>query len=199
MAEISATMVKELRAKTGAGIMDCREALSVNNGNVEEAAGWLRQKGISKADKKAARETNEGRIGSYIHLGGRVGVLVEVNCETDFVAKTDEFGQLVNDLAMQIAAMSPQYLSRVQVAQEVIDKELEGYKAAAIEEGKPENIADKIAQGKVDKYFQAQCLMEQAFIKDDSKTVEDLIKETIARTGENIRVKRFSRFDLAEA
>lgn len=199
MAEISATMVKELRAKTGAGIMDCREALSVNNGNVEEAAGWLRQKGISKADKKASRETSEGRIGSYIHLGGRVGVLVEVNCETDFVAKTDEFGQLVNDLAMQIAAMSPKYLSRDQVAQEVIDKELEGYRTAAIEEGKPENIAEKIAQGKVDKYFQAQCLMEQAFIKDDSKSVEDLIKETIAKTGENIRVKRFSRFDLAEA
>lgn len=179
--------------------MDCREALSVNNGNVEEAAGWLRQKGISKADKKASRETSEGRIGSYIHLGGRVGVLVEVNCETDFVAKTDEFGQLVNDLAMQIAAMSPKYLSRDQVAQEVIDKELEGYRTAAIEEGKPENIAEKIAQGKVDKYFQAQCLMEQAFIKDDSKSVEDLIKETIAKTGENIRVKRFSRFDLAEA
>lgn len=198
MSEISATMVKELRAKTGAGIMDCREALSANNGNVEEAAGWLRQKGISKADKKASRETNEGQVGSYIHMGGRVGVLVEVNCETDFVAKTDEFGELVAGIAMQIAAMAPRYVTRDEVTQDTIDKEIEGYKAAALEEGKPENIAEKIATGKVDKYFQAQCLMEQPFIKDDSKTIETLIKETIAKTGENIRVKRFSRFDLAD-
>ena len=199
MSEISATTVKELRAKTGAGIMDCKEALAVNNGNIEEAAGWLRQKGISKADKKASRETNEGQVGSYIHLGGRVGVLVEVNCETDFVAKTDEFVSLVNGIAMQIAAMSPKFITREEVPQEAIDKEIAGYKAAAIEEGKPENIAEKIATGKVDKYFQSQCLMEQPYIKDDSKTIESLIKETIARTGENIRIKRFSRFDLAEA
>ena len=199
MSEISATTVKELRAKTGAGIMDCKEALAVNNGNIEEAAGWLRQKGISKADKKASRETSEGQVGSYIHLGGRVGVLVEVNCETDFVAKTDEFVSLVNGIAMQIAAMSPKFITREEVPQEAIDKEIAGYKAAAIEEGKPENIAEKIATGKVDKYFQAQCLMEQPYIKDDSKTIESLIKETIARTGENIRIKRFSRFDLAEA
>ena len=199
MSEISATTVKELRAKTGAGIMDCKEALAVNNGNIEEAAGWLRQKGISKADKKASRETSEGQVGSYIHLGGRVGVLVEVNCETDFVAKTDEFVSLVNGIAMQIAAMSPKFITREEVPQEAIDKEIAGYKAAAIEEGKPENIAEKIATGKVDKYFQSQCLMEQSYIKDDSKTVESLIKETIARTGENIRIKRFSRFDLAEA
>ncbi len=199
MSEISATTVKELRAKTGAGIMDCKEALAVNNGNIEEAAGWLRQKGISKADKKASRETSEGQVGSYIHLGGRVGVLVEVNCETDFVAKTDEFVSLVNGIAMQIAAMSPKFITREEVPQEAIDKEIAGYKAAAIEEGKPENIAEKIATGKVDKYFQSQCLMEQPYIKDDSKTIESLIKETIARTGENIRIKRFSRFDLAEA
>lgn len=196
---IDATIVKELRAKTGAGIMDCREALKENDGDVEKAAGWLRQKGISKADKKASRETNEGRIGSYIHMGGRVGVLVEINCETDFVAKTDEFGGLVGDVAMQIAAMSPRYISRQEVPQDVIDAELAGYKAAAIEEGKPENIAEKIAQGKVDKYFQSQCLLEQPFIKDDSKTIEALLKETIAKTGENMRIKRFSRFDLAEA
>lgn len=196
---IDATIVKELRAKTGAGIMDCREALQENDGDVEKAAGWLRQKGISKADKKASRETSEGRIGSYIHMGGRVGVLVEINCETDFVAKTDEFGGLVADVAMQIAAMSPRYISREEVPQEVIDAELAGYKAAAIEEGKPENIAEKIAQGKVDKYFQSQCLLEQPFIKDDSKTIEALLKETIAKTGENMRIKRFSRFDLAEA
>ena len=199
MADFSATVVKELRAKTGAGIMDCKEALTANNGNIEEAAGWLRQKGISKADKKASRDTSEGRVGSYIHAGGRVGVLVEVNCETDFVAKTDEFGDLVAGIAMQIAAMAPKFISRDEVPQDVIDKEIAGYKAAAIEEGKKEQIAEKIATGKVDKYFQAQCLMEQPYIKDDSKKIEELIKETIAKTGENIRVKRFSRFDLSEA
>lgn len=199
MSNISATMVKELREKTGAGIMDCKEALRETEGDVEQAAGWLRQKGISKADKKAARETNEGQVGSYIHMGGRVGVLVEINCETDFVAKTEEFGGMVNDVAMQIAAMNPRYVSREEVPQSVIDAELAGYRAAAIEEGKPENIADKIAQGKVDKYFQSQCLLEQPFIKDDSKTIESLLKETIARTGENMRIKRFARFDLSEA
>ncbi len=196
---VDATIVKELRAMTGAGIMDCREALKENDGNVEKAAGWLRQKGISKAEKKASRDTNEGRIGSYIHMGGRVGVLVEINCETDFVAKTDEFNALVNDVAMQIAAMTPKFISREEVPQEVIDAELAGYKAAALEEGKPDNIAEKIAQGKVDKYFQSQCLLEQTFIKDDSKTIDGLLKETISKTGENMRIKRFARFDLAEA
>ena len=196
---ISATAVKELRAKTGAGIMDCKEALKENEGDIGQAADWLRQKGISKAEKKASRETSEGRIGSYIHMGGRVGVLVEINCETDFVAKTDEFNNLVGDVAMQIAAMSPTYVSRDEVPQDVIDREVAGYKAAAMEEGKPENIAEKIAQGKVDKYFKSQCLLEQDFIKDDKKTIEDVLKETIAKTGENMRIKRFSRFDLAEA
>lgn len=198
MSDISATMVKELRSKTGAGIMDCREALKENSGDVEQAAGWLRQKGISKADKKSSRETNEGRVGSYIHMGGRVGVLVEISCETDFVAKTDEFGALVSEVAMQIAAMHPTYVSRDIVPQEVIDAEMAGYKAAAIEDGKPENIAEKIAQGKVDKYFQSQCLLEQPFIKDDSRTIEELVKEMIAKVGENIRIKRFARFDLAD-
>ena len=155
--------------------MDCKEALKENAGDLEQAAGWLRQKGISKADKKAARETKEGRIGSYIHMGGRVGVLVEVNCETDFVAKTDEFDELVTSIAMQIAAMNPLYVSRDQVSQETIDSEIAGYKAAAIEDGKPENIADKIAQGKVDKYFQSQCLMEQPYIKDDKMTIEVIL------------------------
>ena len=132
-------------------------------------------------------------------MGGRVGVLVEINCETDFVAKTDEFNNLVGDVAMQIAAMSPTYVSRDEVPQDVIDREVAGYKAAAMEEGKPENIAEKIAQGKVDKYFKSQCLLEQDFIKDDKKTIEDVLKETIAKTGENMRIKRFSRFDLADA
>jgi elongation factor Ts len=199
MSNISATMVKELRSKTGAGIMDCKEALKENDGNLEQAAGWLRQKGISKAEKKASRETNEGRVGSYIHMGGRVGVLVEINCETDFVAKTDEFNALVTDVAMQIAAMNPTYVSREEVTQDVIDSEIAGYRAAAIEDGKPEKIADKIAQGKVDKYFQSQCLLEQQYIKDDKKTINDVLQETIARTGENMRIKKFARFDLAEA
>lgn len=199
MSQISATMVKDLRAKTGAGIMDCKEALKENDGNLEQAAGWLRQKGISKADKKAARETKEGRIGSYIHMGGRVGVLVEINCETDFVAKTPDFEELVTSVAMQIAAMNPTYVSRDQVSQETIDSEVAGYKAAAIEDGKPENIAEKIAQGKVDKYFQSQCLMEQPYIKDDKMTIDDVMKSAIAKMGENIRIKQFSRFDLAEA
>lgn len=199
MSEYSAGAVKELRAKTGAGIMDCREALEANKGNIEEAANYLRQKGIAKAEKKASRDTNEGLVGSYIHAGGRVGVLVEVNCETDFVANTDEFKSLVSGVAMQIAAMSPKFLRREEVPQEVIDKEVAGYKAAAIEEGKPEAMAEKIAVGKVDKYFKSQCLMEQPYIKDDKKSVEDLIKETIAKTGENIRIKRFSRFDLSDA
>ncbi len=198
MAEITATLVKELRTKTGAGIMDCKEALKQNDGDIDQAAGWLRQKGISKAEKKASRETSEGQVGSYIHPGGRVGVLVEVNCETDFVAKTDEFGALVKDLAMQIAAMQPLYVTREDVPAEKLEAELAGYRAAAVESGKPEHIADKIAQGKVDKYFQAQVLLEQPFIKDDSKTVEDVVKETIAKTGENIRVRRFQRFDLAD-
>lgn len=199
MSQISATMVKDLRAKTGAGIMDCKEALKENAGDLEQAAGWLRQKGISKADKKAARETKEGRIGSYIHMGGRVGVLLEINCETDFVAKTDEFDELVTGVAMQIAAMNPRYVSRDQVSQEIIDSEIAGYKAAAVESGKPENIAEKIAQGKVDKYFQSQCLMEQPYIKDDKMTVEEFMKSAIAKLGENIRIKKFARFDLAEA
>lgn len=198
MAEITATLVKELRTKTGAGIMDCKEALKQNDGNIEQAAGWLRQKGISKAEKKSSRTTSEGQVGSYIHPGGRVGVLVEINCETDFVAKTDEFQALVKDMAMQIAAMQPLYTTRDDVPSEKLDAELAGYRAAAVESGKPEHIADKIAQGKVDKYFQAQVLMEQPFIKDDSKTVEDVVKETIAKTGENIRIRRFQRFDLAD-
>mgnify|MGYP001205298837 CR=1 FL=1 len=196
MSKISAALVKELREKTGAGIKDCQEALEQNSGQVEKAADWLRQKGISRAEKKADRITTEGAVGSYIHLGGKVGVLIEVNCETDFVAKTDDFKTLVNELALQVAAMKPDYVSREEVPQDKLAAEIEGYKQAAIEEGKPANIAEKIALGKVDKYFANICLMEMPYIRDDSKKVEDLVKETIAKTGENIRVKRFTRYAL---
>jgi elongation factor Ts len=196
MSKVSAQLVKELREKTGAGIKDCQEALEQNALQVDKAADWLRQKGISRAEKKADRITAEGAVGSYIHLGGKVGVLIEVNCETDFVAKTDDFKGLVNELALQVAAMKPDYVNRDEVPQETLAAELAGYKKVAMEEGKPENIAEKIAHGKIDKYFSNICLMEMAYIRDDSKKVEDVIKETIAKVGENIRVKRFVRFAL---
>lgn len=196
MSKVSAQLVKELREKTGAGIKDCQEALEQNGGVVDKAADWLRQKGISRAEKKADRITAEGAIYSYIHLGGKVGVLLEVNCETDFVAKTDDFKTLCNELALQVAAMKPDYVTREEVPQDKLAAELEGYKKVAMEEGKPENIAEKIAQGKIDKYFANICLMEMPYIRDDSKKVEEIIKETIAKTGENIRVKRFVRYAL---
>jgi len=198
MAEISAAQVKELREKTGAGIKDCKEALVQHDGQVDKAADWLRQRGVSRAEKKADRITAEGQVGSYIHLGGKVGVLIEVNCETDFVAKTDDFKNLVQELALQVAAMKPEVVAREDVDNTRLDSELAGYKEAAVAEGKPANIAEKIAQGKVDKYFQTVCLLEMPYIRDDSKKVGDLIKETIAKTGENIRVKRFVRFALGD-
>lgn len=194
--KVSAQQVKELREKTGAGIKDCQEALAANAGEVDKAADWLRQKGITRAEKKADRITMDGAVGSYIHLGGKVGVLIEVNCETDFVAKTDQFKTLVNELALQVAAMKPDYVSRDEVPQEKLASELEGYKKVAMEEGKPENIAEKIAQGKIDKYFANICLLEMPYIRDDSKKVEEVIKENMAKIGENIRVRRFVRFAL---
>lgn len=196
MSKVSAQLVKELREKTGAGIKDCQEALQQNELHVDKAADWLRQKGISRAEKKADRVTADGAVGSYIHLGGKVGVLIEVNCETDFVAKTDDFKGLVNELALQVAAMKPDYVSREEVPQETLASELEGYKQAAMAEGKPENIAEKIAQGKVDKFFQNICLLEMPYIRDDSKKIEDVIKEVISKVGENIRVRRFVRYVL---
>lgn len=196
MAEVTAQLVKELREKTGAGIQDCKEALVKHDGQIDKAADWLRQKGISRAEKKADRITAEGQVGSYIHLGGKVGVLVEVNCETDFVAKTQDFQTLVAELALQIAAMKPDYVSRDEVPADKVAQEIAGYKKVAMDEGKPENVADKIAQGKVDKYFSTVCLLDQPYVRDDSKKVGDFIKETIAKTGENVRVRRFVRFAL---
>jgi len=196
--EISTTMIKELREKTGAGMLDCREALKQNEGDVQKAMDFLRQKGIASADKKKDRVTAEGRIDSYIHSNAKVGVLLEINCETDFVAKTDDFKTLCKDIAMHIAAMSPVYVTREEVPGELIEREREAYKKVVLEEGKKPEIADKIAQGKVDKYFEKQCLYDQPFVKDDKKTVGEYVRESIGKLGENIRVRRFVRYVLGE-
>ncbi len=195
---ISAAQVKELREATGAGIMDCREALQTTDGDVRKAMDWLRQKGMAKAEKKASRATSEGRVGSYVHAGGRLAVLVELNCETDFVAKNDQFQKLLGELCMQVAAMNPTYISREEIPAEFIEKEQAGYRQAALEDGKPEQMADRIAAGKVDKYVEGICLLEQAYIRDGSLKVRDLIKQTIGVVGENIQVKRFARFAVGE-
>jgi len=193
-----AKLVKQLREMTGAGILDCKKALEEAGGDLEKAAEILRKKGIAKAAKKASRETKEGIIHSYIHAGGRVGVLLELNCETDFVARNELFQELAKELAMQIAAMKPKYVSREDVPEEIINKEKEIVKEAALAEGKPPHIADKIADGKIEKFFKEVVLLEQPYIKDDKKTIEELIKEYIAKLGENIKVSRFCRYEVGE-
>ena len=194
--EIAADLVKELRVKTGAGIMDCKEALKASNGNFDKAVDFLREKGLSAATKKSSRATKDGLITSYIHMGGKVGVMIEVNCETDFVAKTENFKNLTRDLAMHIAAMNPLYVKPEDVPEAVLQREKVIYRKQVIAEGKPEKIADKIVEGKLKKFFEEVCLMKQKFIKDTNMTVEDLIKASIAATGENILVKRFVRYQL---
>jgi elongation factor Ts len=194
---ITANLVKELREKTGAGRMDCKKALSDAEGDLEKAAILLREWGIAGALKKATRETKEGLVSSYIH-GGRIGVLIEVNCETDFVARNREFQELVKDLAMQVASSSPLYVRREDVPEEALRLEKEIYRTQARQTGKPEAVVDKIAEGKLEKYFKDNCLMEQAFIKDPSVTVDEWIKQKISKTGENIIVRRFARFQLGE-
>ena len=189
-------MVNELRSKTGAGLMDCKRALVENKGDQNAAAEWLRKKGIASAVKKADRAAKEGVVASYIHLGGKVGVLIEVNCETDFVAKTDEFQALAKDLCMQIAAASPLFVVREQVPVELLEKEKEI--AAAQVVGKPAPAVEKIVQGKIDKWFGTVCLLEQPFVRDQNKTVKDYIAEAIARTGENIVVRRFVRYAIGD-
>ncbi len=196
--EISAKVVKELRDKTGAGFMDCKKALQEANGDIEKAIDILKKRGIAKAAKKASRTASDGLIASYIHHGGKIGVLVEVNCETDFVAKTDDFKTLVNEIAMQIAATNPLYVKREDIPEDVLNREKEIYKAQALESGKPEKIVDKIVEGKIQKYYKEVCLLEQPYIRDDEKTVQDLINEAIAKLGENIVVRRFVRFVLGE-
>ena len=196
---ITPVMIKELRDKTGAGIMDCKEALTASNGVMDEAIDFLRKKGLQAAAKRAARSTQEGMVGAYIHGGGRLGVLVEVNCETDFVARTDDFQALVHDLAMQVAASHPLYLVREDVPAEVVAKEQEIYEEQAKASGRPPQAVPKIVEGRLEKYFQEACLLDQPFVKDPSMTVQDLITANIAKMGENITVKRFVRFQLGES
>jgi elongation factor Ts len=199
MAEITSEIVKKLREKTGAGMMDCKRALAETNGDMEQAIDYLRKKGAAVAAKRADKETNQGVVEAYIHAGGRIGAMVELNCETDFVAKTPGFKQLAHDLAMQITAMTPQYVSREQVPQQVIEKEIEIYKTQAQNEGKPAQVAEKIAQGRLDKFFQETVLLEQSFIKDSGKTIRDIVDEEIAKVGEKITIRRFLRYHLGES
>ncbi len=196
MANISAAMVKELREKSGAGMMDCKAALSECDGDLEKAVDFLRKKGIATAAKRAGRATSEGTVQSYIHMGGKIGVMVEVNCETDFVAKTDDFKAFARNIAMHVAATSPVGIVPEDVPQDVIDREREIYKAQVLEMGKPENMVDKIAEGKLNKFFKESCLMNQQYVKEPDKTIADYLNEVIARTGEKITIKRFARFQI---
>ncbi len=196
--EISAAQVKELREKTGAGMMDCKKALSETTGNFEKAIEYLRKKGIASAAKKSGRMAKEGTITSYIHGEGKVGILVEVNCETDFVARTDQFRQFVKDLAMHVAAANPQWVRSEEVPSEILAKEKEIALAQMQASGKPAAVLEKIAEGKVKKFYEENCLLHQPFVKDSSKTIEQLLKETIATLGENIVIRRFARYVLGE-
>jgi elongation factor Ts len=196
MADISATMVKELREKTGAGIMDCKEALSECQGDMEKAVDFLRKKGLATAAKRAGRATSEGTIQSYIHMGGKIGVMVEVDCETDFVAKTDDFIEFARNLAMHIAATGPVGITSEDVPAEIIDRERAIYRDQALEMGKPEKMIDKIVDGKLNKFFKDSCLMNQQYVKDPDKTIADYLNEVIAKTGEKITIKRFARFQV---
>ena len=198
MSSIPAKLVKELRERTGAGMMDCKKALAEAGGDIDKAVNLLREKGLAAAAKKAGRVAAEGVVGSYIHGDGRIGVLVEVNCETDFVAKTDEFKELVKDIAMQIAAAKPEYVRREDVPESVIEREKEILKAQALNEGKPEHIVEKMVQGRIEKYYKEICLLDQPFIKNPDITVQQLVNEKIAKIGENIVVRRFVRFELGE-
>ncbi|MBI2266380.1 MAG: translation elongation factor Ts [Armatimonadetes bacterium] len=195
---IAATLVKELREKTGAGMMDCRKALLETQGDIEKAVVLLRQKGMITAEKKAGRQTTAGRTEAYIHFDGKVGVLIEVNCETDFVGKTEAFRELCKNLAMQVAANSPRFVSRNDVPESVREEERNIYRAQVRDEGKPDHIVERIIEGKLDKFYQRVCLLDQPYVKEDSKKVQDEIKETIAKVGENIVVKRFCRYALGE-
>jgi elongation factor Ts len=199
--EISAAQVKELREKTGAGMMDCKKALAEAAGDVDGAVKWLREKGLAAVAKRSGRATSEGAIGTYVHGGGRIGVLVEVNCETDFVAKTPDFQTLVREIAMQIAAGSPQvprFVRRDEVPPEAIDAEREIYRAQALASGKPEKVVDKIVEGKIDKFLAEICLLDQPFIREPEKTVQAIVAEAAAKLGENVQVRRFARFQLGE-
>ena len=196
--QITAQMVNELRDMTGAGMMDCKKALQASEGDMEKAVKWLRENDLAAADKKAGRIAAEGIVDSYIHEGGRIGVLIEVNIETDFAAKNPEFKALVRDMAMQVAAMNPLYVKREDIPEEVISHERDIARVQALKSGKPEKIVEKIVDGRIEKYFQEVCLLEQSYIRDDSKTCEQLIKEMIGKIGENIQVRRFVRYEMGE-
>jgi len=198
MPEISAQMVKDIRDATSASFIDCKKALEETSGNVDKAVEILRIKGLAKASKKAGRDTPEGVVTSYIHAGGRIGVLLEVNCETDFVARNDEFQQFTKEVAMQIAAANPTYVTEADVPEDIINKEKEIMKAQVIESGKPDNIANKIVEGKISKYFEENCLVNQIYIRDKKRKISDLLSELIAKVGENIQIRRFERFQLGE-
>ena len=197
--EISASAVKELRDKTGAGMMDCKKALGESGGDVQKAIDYLRQKGLAAAAKKADRVAADGAVGAYVHPGGKIGVLVEINCETDFVARTAEFQMLVKDIAMQVAAANPHCVRREEVSSEHLEKEKSIYRQQALETGKPEKVVDKIVDGKIERFYSEVCLLEQAFIKDPDKKVGDVVNDAVARLGENIQIRRFARYHLGEA
>lgn len=196
--EISAKLVKELRAKTNAGVMDCKEALVACEGDVDKAVDYLRQKGLLTARRRAGRSTQEGLVHSYVHAGGKIGVLVEVNCETDFVARTEQFGEFVHNLALHVAAANPICVDQETLPESVVEKEREIYRAQALEMGKPEKVVDKIVEGKLKKFYSEVCLLKQPYVKDPDLTVQDVLNETIAQVGENINIRRFVRFQVGE-
>jgi elongation factor Ts len=196
--EVSAAAVKSLREKTGAGMMDCKKALAESGGDLDKAVDYLRQKGLAAASKKASRTASDGAIGAYVHPGGKIGVLVELNCETDFVARTPEFQNLLKDIAMQIAAANPRYIRPEEVPTGDLEKEREIYRRQALESGKPEKVVDKIVDGKIDRFYSEVCLLEQSFIKNPDRKVSEILTDAVARLGENIQVKRFSRYQLGE-
>lgn len=199
MTDVSTALVKELRERTGAGIVNCKKALAEHGGDIEKAIDFLREKGLAAAAKKAGRAAQQGVVGSYIHGGGKIGVLVEVNCETDFVARTEEFQRLVKDVAMQVAAANPRCVRREEISDAELERERTVYRVQAEESGKPAKVIEKIVAGKVEKFYGENCLLEQAFIRDPGKTVQDVVNEAVGRTGENIVVNRFSRFQIGEA
>jgi elongation factor Ts len=199
MAEISAQLVKQLRERTGAGMMECKKALEEAGGDIEKGVDVLRKRGIASAAKKATRTTRQGVIGTYVHPGSQLGVLIEVNCESDFVARTEDFQALVKDLAMQVAAADPQFIRREDVTQAAIDHEKEIQRGRALQEGKPEKMADKIVEGRMNKFYEEVCLYEQPFIKENTTTIHDLIKAAIAKVGENISVARFIRYKVGDS
>ncbi len=199
MAEINATMVKQLREKTGAGMMDCKKALSECDGDMDKAVDFLRKKGLATAQKRAGRAMTEGTIHSYIHMGGKLGVLVEVNCETDFVARNEDFKEFAKNIAMHIAASNPLGIRAEDVSEDIIEKEKEIYRAQASEMGKPEKVIEKIVEGKLDRFFKDNCLLNQAYVRDPDVTISDLLNDLIAKIGENITIKRFVRYQIGES